>query len=107
MPVFALTASPGAAAIAAIIASAPTSAEGERDQQLDRDADEARALGVVGHRPQRAAVARVLEEPRRAERERDREPDHEEGASLHLRPAEVHEARRARCGETGSGSGKT
>jgi hypothetical protein len=69
--------------------------ERERDEQLDRDADDARALPIVRDRAQRAAVARPLEEPRRAERQRNRQPRHEEGARLHLRPAEVDVPRRA------------
>ena len=86
---FALTASPGRRGHRGQHRDRPDEREGERDEQLDRDADDPRALAVVGDRAQRAPVARALEEPGRAERERDRQPGDEEGARLHLRSAEV------------------
>ena len=66
----------------------PDEREGERDQQLDGDTDDPRALLVVGDRAQRAAVPRVLEEPVGAERQRDRQPGDEERSRLYLRPTE-------------------
>ena len=84
----------------------PDQRERERDEQLDRNADDARALPVVGDRPQRAAVARALEEPSRAERERDRQAGDEERARLHLRAAEV-DVPAVPTRWKGSGSGKT
>ena len=57
VPVFAFTASPGAAAIAAIIASAPTRPKASATSSSTGTPDDARALGVVGDRPQRATEA--------------------------------------------------
>ena len=53
-------------------------AERKRDEQVDRHADHPGALRVVGDRPQGAPEPRPLEQPRRAQCKRQRQPDHEE-----------------------------
>src|SRR4029079_3550191 len=66
-------------------------AEGDRDEQIDRNADQPGAVGVLRDRAEPTADPGSFQQPDGSEREADLDGDHVEGANLDRRAADLDE----------------